>query len=364
MGAAGGHMPHPFNLANSTFSVDTGEDLLKFFELAIQSIKEEKASLKIDGSNASFKLVTREDGTKEFVGDRASLHPIDIEGITAKNASERFVPGWHPAPGNTSEIKGEGEGEWKPHGMIQTYTNLLKIMNEALLSKNKEENIIPELQVLGMYDNPTLFFNTEYVAGQTNVLNYDHDFLAIHNLSQIYEKKSTKGYRPGIERPMEIDPKTKKLKPIKDFATEVKLDDDRKGALKRLVEKAGLVAKRHNFKIYGDVPIEFKTKDKKRGTTKINLAPALRQEITIVWDKDMVGVEPRAEETYDLKYLLKKAINPKEQTIVLSDPVKTVKADSKEVYLAFVNEMDAGGVKTISYSDYLYNPLGLSLIHI
>ena len=118
MGAAGGHMPHPFDLPK----VKNGEDLIQFFYDAIEHLKEDRGtSLKIDGSNASFKLVTRTDGTKEFVGDRASLHPIDIKGITANNASKRFEDQEDPET-----------GEMKPHGMIETYTNLLNIMNKSL----------------------------------------------------------------------------------------------------------------------------------------------------------------------------------------------------------------------------------------
>lgn len=353
-------MDHPFDLNNSVFSVNTGKDLLKFFELAEESIREGKGSLKIDGANASFKLVTREDGTKEFVGDRYSLHPIDIEGITANNASERFKP----------QLDRE-TGEPKPHGMIRTYTNLLRIMNEAL------PYITEELQIIGAYDNSTLIFNTEYVEGQTNLLDYDHDFLAIHNLGQIYEKKSKKGYRPGAERPLKMDPKTRELKPVKDFAEGIDLNSDQDGALKKLVEKVGIVAQKHGFKIYGDVPVKFKTEDKKAAlekgegegegeeekTAKINLDKPLAQQITVVWDRSMVGVKkegPKPIEKSDFKSLLEKSINPWDKEVVLKEPRRTVRALSKEVYLAFAQKMDESGVTTVDYSEYLYAPLGVA----
>ena len=46
MGAAGGHMPHPFDLPR----VKDGNDLIEFFKDAIKSLKENKSTLKIDSS--------------------------------------------------------------------------------------------------------------------------------------------------------------------------------------------------------------------------------------------------------------------------------------------------------------------------
>ena len=125
--------------------------------------------------------------------------------------------------------------------MIEAYTNLLNIFNSAL------PTIENELKILGMWQNPTLFFNTEYVEGQTNVLDYDHDFLAIHNMMQIYEKESRKGSRPGAERPIGSDGK-----PVKGFATEVSLNQEEKQALNSLVKKVNEAAAKYNFKVYGD----------------------------------------------------------------------------------------------------------------
>ena len=170
MGAAGGHMPHPFDLPG----VADGNDLINFFKDATKSLKENKSTLKIDGVNASFKLIDGARG-KEFAGDRASLSPLDIQGLTASNLSRRFEPQENPET-----------GELEPHGMVEAYNNLLDIFNEAV------PDIMDELKILGLWDNPTLFFNTEYVKGQTNVLEYDHDFLAIHNVGQIYERNPKK----------------------------------------------------------------------------------------------------------------------------------------------------------------------------
>ena len=53
-----------------------------------------------------------------------------------------------------------------------------------------------------MWDNPTKFFNTEYVEGKSNVQEYDSNFLAIHGINQFYEKKGPKKWlKKGHFRP-------------------------------------------------------------------------------------------------------------------------------------------------------------------
>jgi len=302
MGAAGGHMPHPFDLPG----VKNGNDLINFFKNAIKSIKEEKASLKIDGVNASFKLVDGPVG-KEFAGDRASLSPIDIEGITVDKVSRRFAEG---------------------HGMIEAYTNLLNIFNEAL------PEIENELKILGMWDNPTLFFNTEYVEGQTNVLDYDHDFLAIHNMMQIYEKKSKKGYRPGLSRPLDDDGK-----PVKGFATEVSLDNDQKRAINSLIKKVKRTAINYNFQVYGDVPV------RKQEAGAVDLNRPLSEKFTVVYDNDLNQFQSASLEEW-----LKVAENPRYKAVVLSDGRKA-SALSKEVYKAILDRKPL--------SDFLSVPEGV-----
>ena len=66
------------------------------------------------------------------------------------------------------------------HGMRPAIKTLLSILNEAL------PTIKSELETLGMWDNPAMFLNTEYVEGTTNVTEYDENFLAIHGLNQFY----------------------------------------------------------------------------------------------------------------------------------------------------------------------------------
>ena len=169
MGGAAGHMAHPFDLG----WVNSGSDLLDFFEKARTFIeKKGAAAVKIDGVNVSFKLVG--DEHKQFAVDRGSLKSIDIEGITMSRVDDRFPEG---------------------HGMRPAIRTLLTILNKAL------PNIQKELQELGMWDDPSRFLNTEYVAGTTNVTKYDENFLAIHGLSQFYHKIGKSGASKGNERP-------------------------------------------------------------------------------------------------------------------------------------------------------------------
>ena len=248
------HMRHPFDLAE----VKDGNDLIQFFKTAEESMRDKTPSLKIDGTNVTFKLVDVRDhngeptGQKEFAGDRSSkTNPLDIEGFTTDQVKDRF-------PKLQKDLE---TGELKSHGMIKNYTILLTIFNEALRSRKEEENIIPELQVLGMYNDPTLIFNAEYVSkGKTNVLEYENNFLALHNLGQIYESYSNKGnkLRDGAERPDVRDPKTGELKPLGDFAKNVELTGEQTEALESLRIKVDRVASNHDFKVYGSIPVRSK----------------------------------------------------------------------------------------------------------
>ena len=153
-GGAAGHMAHPFDLPG----VNTGKDLLDFFETAKKFIDNKNPSaVKIDGVNVSFKVVGDED--KQFAVDRGSMKEIDISGITMDRVDQRFPEG---------------------HGMRPAIKTLLTILNSAI------GDIEPELKDLGMWEEPSRFLNTEYVAGTTNVTAYDDNFLAIHGLNQFF----------------------------------------------------------------------------------------------------------------------------------------------------------------------------------
>ena len=159
-GGAGGHMSHPFDIP----TVKTGKELVKVFEKSIEYLQKGPASVKIDGVNASIRLITL-DGKKTFVMDRGSNKPLDVKGVTKADLESRFGPG---------------------HGMIKVGGTVLDIFNEAI------PDITPALKKLGLWSNPNIMFNIEYVAGSTNVLAYSKNFLAIHGLLEITQVTATK----------------------------------------------------------------------------------------------------------------------------------------------------------------------------
>ena len=220
-GGAGGHMRHPFDIMD----VKDGHTLIKKFEQIAKEIEGGNLpDTKIDGTNTSIKVINGE----QFAMDRGSSKPIDVEGITVDRLPERFKP--DPETG-------------KEHGMVPAGKNVLGIFNEDF------DNIKPELETLGMLNDPTKFFNMEYVKGTTNVLAYDHDFLKIHGVSQFYEKNDRRGnrVRPGLERP--INKETNK--PIKDPSVPVAYDQS---VMDALVEKLNKSAENYGFKVYSSIP--------------------------------------------------------------------------------------------------------------
>ena len=73
-GGAYGHMAHPFDID----WVKTGKDLVKVFAQSAEYLKKGPASVKIDGVNASIRLVDVA-GKKMFVMDRGSNKPLDVK---------------------------------------------------------------------------------------------------------------------------------------------------------------------------------------------------------------------------------------------------------------------------------------------
>ena len=289
-GGSGGHMLHPFNLPQ----VKTGKDLFEFFKTAAkflakksQKIKaSDSTSIKFDGVNASIKLIDGPGG-KEFALDRGSLKPIDIEGITADKLPLRFSEG---------------------HGMIKIGKIMLDIFNKSI------SKIKPELEKLGMWDDPTKFMNAEFVWSKTNVVQYKEDFIAIHGVNQFYEKTHFRSgeYRPGLTRPTGDDGK-----PIKQVATEVAYDEN---ALEILKEKVKQVAEKFGFNVYTVVPTSVKEEIK-----EIDFSPALDNPVSIKFEEKVV--------TKPLKDWLSQrdVVNPRSQMVVLSDGRK-VGAMSKLVF--------------------------------
>ncbi len=159
-GGAGGHMAHPFNID----WVKTGKDLVTVFQQSVNYLKKGPASVKIDGVNASIRLITL-DNKKVYVMDRGSNKPLDVKGITKAELKDRFGAG---------------------HGMITVGGKVLDIFNDSIPA------CTPALKKLGLWDNPNILFNIEYVAGSTNVLAYDKNFLAVHGLLEIEQITPTK----------------------------------------------------------------------------------------------------------------------------------------------------------------------------
>ena len=261
-GGAAGHMAHPFNID----WVKNGKDLLEVFKMAVDYLKNGPGAVKIDGLNASVRLIEL-DGKKQFVLDRGSQKDLDIKGITKADLLDRF-----------------GEG----HGMIKVGGEVLDIFNAAL---NETKS---ELAKLGLWDDPNVMFNVEYVSGTSNVIDYGNNFLAIHGLLEITRQTNAKTGKPGART-----------------TTEIEYD---KNTMQSYIDKLGAVAQTKGYEVVGSVPTEMKSEP--------NFAKVLSEKITInMGDK---------EETKPLSAWLSTIKIPENETVKLSDG-KTVNALSKAV---------------------------------
>jgi hypothetical protein len=253
-GGAAGHMDHPFDLPQ----VKTGRDLINIFNKTIQSIQKNPPSVKIDGVNASIKLVTNPDGSIEFGLDRGSNKPLDVKGVTRADLNSRFAEG---------------------HGMIEVGGIVLDIFNKAL------PTIKDDLAKLGFFKKP-LLLNMEYVKGGTNIIGYVDNFLAIHGINEIYEVKSP--VRGSVSRA------TKEIS----YNPEV---------LQDLIDKVNKIAKNYGFKILGSVPAKLKN--------RADLTSTLNTELTVKYSDHTA-------ETKTLKAWLEQSKNPRGQKITLSNGKK------------------------------------------
>ena len=290
-----GHMDHPFDVPR----VGTGQDLISYFENIAEHLATNPGSVKFDGINVSFKLVNDESTPtgKDFRMDRGTSHKESVIGMTAEDAYKKWPEG---------------------HGMPPAIDTLLKIFNRAL------PTIKPELKELGMWDDPTKSFNTEYMKqGKTNVIEYAENILAVHGINQFYEKKAQphrirKGEsidRPGLERP--INPETNK--PIKAVSTEINYDKD---VLNSLITKVKPIAEEYNFSLVGDVSTEL--------VAEIDFTKTLSTPFAIQMTAD-------EEEVYPLVEWLQGATNPKDLKVTKSDGSR-VTAISKDIYFAVLNK--------------------------
>ena len=195
-GGAGGHMAHPFDIP----SVSSGNDLLNVFKQSVEYLSKKPASVKIDGVNASIRLI-KLNGKLQFVMDRGSNKPLDVKGITKAELKDRFGAG---------------------HGMIKVGETVLDIFNDSLATCE------PELKALGLLDNPNIMFNIEYVAGSSNVLSYGKNFLAIHGL-------------------LEINQVTEKRRATSEISYN-------KATMQKLLNKLNPVAQNYGYEVLGSIP--------------------------------------------------------------------------------------------------------------
>ena len=280
-------MAHPFNLPD----VNSGQDLLNIFKKSADSLDKNPGAVKIDGVNASIRLVDL-DGKKQFVMDRGSKKELDVKGITKDDLLKRF-----------------GDG----HGMVKTGGEVLDLFNSALPS------IKSDLVSLGAYDDPNILFNMEYVSGKTNVQEYGSNFIAIHGLNKI-ESKEVQGKRKML---------TKRV------SSEINYD---KNALESLLKNLEPIAKKRGYEVYGSVPTNMKKKP--------NFNNALSKNYTVNAGENS--------ETKSLGQWLNSLNNiPEEDFIFMnvgykqgSSTVnrKKVGAVSKQVYLAILNGENIDGL--------------------
>jgi hypothetical protein len=260
-GGSAGHMDHPFNIDG----VKTGKDLLKVFLKSIEYLRKGPAAVKIDGVNTSIRLITL-NNNKTFVIDRGSMKPLDVKGVTKTELTDRF-----------------GEG----HGMIKIGGTVLDIFNEALPS------IELELKKLGLWDNPNIMFNIEYVAGSSNVLSYGKNFLAIHGLLEI----------------IQITPKRRGTKEIAYPKT----------SMQNLLNKLVGPAEERGYEVLGSIP------------TTLSGEPDLNAELNRKYTVDYGDKQ----ETKTLSKWLANAIVP--DTTIKTKEGKKIDALSKDVLIALSN---------------------------
>ena len=310
-----GHMAHPFDVER----VQTGQDLIDYVNDAVMRLRagEIAGSVKWEGINASIKLVTNEDGTKEFRMDRGTNEPASVRGFTPEDALKKWEP---------------------PHGMGTAVVKVLRIYNSALPS------IEGELRELGLWDDPTKYFNQEYIEGQSNVIEYDQNIIAIHGINQFYEKKGQpwrmrQGLhldRPGLPRPVDADGK-----PVKSGGIEIPYDHD---ALLRVIEALQPYAQEEGFVIYGDVSVEFDPE------MELNLDEVLQIPVSI-------QVRPGDIQTASLGEWLQTVEHPQDKRIKKTirgaggevTGEREVGALSKDIYLAVLLSAQEGGIPLSEY---------------
>ena len=293
-GGAAGHMAHPFDLPD----VKTGSDLEKKFEETVKTLDKEGGSLKIDGTNVSIKLIQDEHGRKQFALDRGSQSQLDVNGVTIDKLEDRFIT-----------------KDGSVHGMINAGSTILNIFNQSL------HVIKPQLEALGLWDDPTKFINAEFVQGHTNVIDYgDQDFLALHGINQFLEKYNREGQlvRPGLQRQEMQNPITGATTLEKGASKVIAFDHK---ALDELASNVEPIAKEYKFDVITQTSVEKKAEP--------NFNAALQVPFKVNFALGEVKEQP-------LKIWLSQATNPRDYMLRGLDG-KKVGAVSKANYLNVLN---------------------------
>ena len=307
MGGAGGHMWHPFDCPD----VNSGQDLVDFFKKSIDAIRRNPAALKIDGVNLSFRLKANRAAPSgfEFVIDRGSMKPLDVEGVTADNADQRFIT-----------------KDGSPHGMVEATRILLSIFNAAV------PEILPELEELGMTQNMgpySLYFNTEFVLKKINVKEYPFNFIAIHGVNKFEQKgpRSRKGV--GTEADQSI--------------------------LDRIKDKVESYANERDFKVFTKIPATV--------NKSVVLEDALNQEFTIVYknfarDEEEPGEMGAGEgSTKPLKvWLADVAENPINKIVNISDQMRQIHPQMGRKQSPYAKNIYLEILKGVAVSDIAAGP--------
>ena len=265
-GGAGGHMAHPFDLPD----VNNGKQLLKKFDQVINYLQNTPAAIKLDGVNAAVKIITNENGDKEFAMDRGSMKPLDVKGITQRDLLDRF-----------------GEG----HGMVNVGQVLLPILNAVI------ETAEPELTKLGLLgdQDPTesVFLNIEYISGKTNVVDYGQNIIALLGVNKFNIAPTGKSRR-GSE--IKYNPKV----------------------LESLKDKLQIVARNQDFTVYTSIPGSL--------NGRVSYSEVLQEPITVQYTPDEA-------ETKSLGVWLNTAINPRDTKVDINGKKQTAMTKSLYFYV-------------------------------
>tara|TARA_R100000008_G_scaffold73283_2_gene51695 strand:+ start:6798 stop:9146 length:2349 start_codon:yes stop_codon:yes gene_type:complete len=287
MGGAGGHMWHPFDCPD----VNSGQDLIDFFQNSIEWAKTNKPALKIDGVNLSFRVKENPSMPTgyEFVVDRGSMKDLDVQGVTADNADQRFVT-----------------KDGSPHGMVDATRILLPIFNDALPDILDELEQLKMLEDIGPYSR---YFNTEFVLKKINVKEYAFDFIALHSVNDFVPKGARS--RQGVEVQYE------------------------QALLDRIRDKVKPHALKREFRVYSSITTDL--------VRDVSLERALNEEFTIVYSSHMRDEEEPGEmgigegSTKTIESWLSGVVqNPLKKTVLISDSMlqKYPKMNKKQFAMA------------------------------